>query len=102
MRLIDAEPIEKFIEDGLNNPDKLKAFGHDAIEVLTEIHFASTIDPESLRQKAEWKLNEDGKWSCTYCESLAIEHPTDSDWQVITAFCPNCGADMRKEAHNEC
>ena len=56
-----------------------------------------TIDPESLRPKGEWKLNEDGKWACTYCESLAIEHPTDTDWQAITAFCPNCGADMRGE-----
>lgn len=55
MRLIDAEPIEKFIEDGLNNPDKLKAFGHDAIEVLSEIHFAPTIDPVSLRPKGEWE-----------------------------------------------
>lgn len=59
MRLIDAEPIEKFIEDGLNNPDMLKAFGHDAIEVLTEIHFAPTIDPASLRPKGEWISVED-------------------------------------------
>ena len=58
-------------------------------------------DPESLRPKGEWKLNEDGKWACTYCDSLAIEHPTDTDWQVITAFCPNCGADTRGD-NNEC
>ena len=59
MRMIDAEPIEKFIEDGLNNPDKLKAFGHDAIEILTEIHFAHTIDPANLRTKGEWISVED-------------------------------------------
>lgn len=44
MRLIDADRIEKFIENGLNNPDKKKAFGYDAIEILTEVHFAPTID----------------------------------------------------------
>lgn len=44
MRLIDAEPIKKFIVDGLNNPDLKKAFGHDAIEILTEIEYAPTVD----------------------------------------------------------
>ena len=44
MRLIDADAIEKFIVDGLNNPDKAKAFGHDAIEILAEVHYAPTID----------------------------------------------------------
>ena len=43
-RLIDANPIVQFIMDGLNNPDKLKALGHDAIEVLAEIEFAPTVD----------------------------------------------------------
>ena len=93
MRLIDAEPIEKFIEDGLNNPDKLKAFGHDAIEVLTEIHFAPTIDPASLRPKGEWIMKETMIRSpfaknvyCSEClEEASFAHN----------FCPNCGADMR-------
>ncbi|WP_406044081.1 hypothetical protein [Succinimonas sp.] len=43
-RLIDANPIVQFIMDGLNNPDKLKALGHDAIEILAEIEFADTVD----------------------------------------------------------
>ena len=43
-QLIDKEPIKKFIENGLNNPDKRKAFGHDAIEILTEIEYAPTVD----------------------------------------------------------
>ena len=71
------------------------SFSSGLCAAANELSKLPTIDPESLRLKAEWKLNEDGKWACTYCESLAIEHPTDSDWQVITAFCPNCGADMR-------
>ena len=44
MKLIDAQPIVKFIMDGLNNPDKMKALGHDAIEILAEIEYAPTID----------------------------------------------------------
>lgn len=39
MSYIIREDIEKFIEDGLNNPNKEKAFGHDAIEIMTEVHF---------------------------------------------------------------
>lgn len=31
---IEKAAVEKFIEDGLNNPDKNKAFGHDAIEIM--------------------------------------------------------------------
>ena len=42
--LKDVNPIIKFITDGLNNPDRLNAFGHDAIEILTEIEFADTVD----------------------------------------------------------
>ena len=45
MRLIDAEPIEKYIENGLNEKDPAKRFGHDAIEIMTEIHYAPTIAP---------------------------------------------------------
>ena len=58
MRPIDADPIEKFIEDGLNNPDKLKAFGHDAVEILAEIHCAPTIDPASLCPNCGAKMKE--------------------------------------------
>ena len=40
-RLIDAEPIMKFITDGLNSGE----FGYDQIKVLTEIQYAPTIIP---------------------------------------------------------
>ena len=41
---IERKPILKFIEDGLNNPDKSNAFGHDAIEIMTEVQYAPTAD----------------------------------------------------------
>ena len=43
-KIVDVIPIMKFIEDGLNNPDRLEAFGYDAIEILAELEFADTID----------------------------------------------------------
>lgn len=41
---IDKEPIIDFITKGLNNPDKTKAYGYDAIEILTEIEYAPTAN----------------------------------------------------------
>lgn len=43
-RYKDIEPIIEFIRKGLNNPDKAKTFGHDAIEILAEIEYAPTAD----------------------------------------------------------
>lgn len=66
MRLIDADKIEKFIEDGLNCKDERKRFGHDAIEIMTEIHYAPTIslppnDPLTLDELRE-VMNNDWVW----------------------------------------
>lgn len=44
MAYIEKEPLIEFITKGLNNPDKSKAFGYDAIEILTEIEYAPTAD----------------------------------------------------------
>ena len=40
-KLIEAEPIIKFITDGLNSGE----FGYDQIKVLTEIQYAPIIIP---------------------------------------------------------
>ena len=42
--LISRSALEKFIENGLNNPDKTKRFGHDAVEIVTEVHYAPAVD----------------------------------------------------------
>ena len=44
MAYIKKEPIVEFITKGLNNPDKTKAYGYDAIEILAEIEYAPTAD----------------------------------------------------------
>lgn len=44
MSYIEKGPIIKFITKGLNNPDKTKAYGYDAIEILAEIEYTPTAD----------------------------------------------------------
>lgn len=41
---IEREAVEKFIEDGLNNQDVAKRFGHDAIEIMAEVHYMPAAD----------------------------------------------------------
>ncbi len=40
-RLIEAEPIVKYVTDGLNSGE----LGYDAIKVMTEVEYAPTIIP---------------------------------------------------------
>lgn len=44
MAYIKKEPIIEFITKGLNNFNKAKAYGYDAIEILTEIEYTPTED----------------------------------------------------------
>jgi hypothetical protein len=85
-RLIDANPIVQFIMDGLNNPDKLKALGHDAIEILAEIEFAPTVDAVEVIH-AKWENVQKGKGCCSNC------HRLDSVDSLAT-HCRYCGAKM--------
>ena len=78
MRLGDLDAIEKFIEDGLNNPDKEKAFGHDAIEILAEVHYAPTIDAVPVVR-------------CGECEKRS-----KSADLTYTIYCPWLGQQMDK------
>lgn len=41
---IEREAVEKFIEDGLNNQDVAKRFGHDAIEIMAKVHYMPAAD----------------------------------------------------------
>ena len=44
MAYIEKEPIVEFITKGLNNPDQRKAYGYDAVEILTEIVYTPVAD----------------------------------------------------------
>ncbi len=58
-RYIDADKLIEFITKGLNNPDKTKAFGYDAIEILTEIEYAPAADvvPKSEVERLTIDMN---------------------------------------------
>ena len=85
-RLIDANPIVKFIMDGLNNPDKMKALGHDAIEILAEIEFAPTVDAvEVVRCK-----------DCKHFNMQRMECENDyvsTDYEGVADYSINFGPD---------
>ena len=91
---IERAAVEKFIEDGLNNPDKNKAFGHDAIEIMTEVHYMPAADVAEVRH-GRW-IFDPGK--IPYCADCK-EYSDDGDKGAT--FCPWCGARMGKEADHE-
>jgi hypothetical protein len=93
MRLIDADPFKKDLQDGADRHEygwdsydkgAYQAYT-DAIELLDE---QPTVEPE--RKKGKWisYLQEGLRYKCSECESRY-----EAPWH----FCPNCGTDMREE-----
>ena len=97
---IKKEAIEKFIEKGLNNPDKVKAFGFDAVEILAEIQYMPAADVVQLRH-GEWKQDE-YTIRCSLCgfgmfPLYAFQDGEVAHGEFIPHYCPMCGAQMNKE-----
>ena len=91
---IDRAAVEKFIEDGLNNPDKTKRFGHDAIEIIAEVHYMPAADVAPVVH-GRWDDSLDG--ITPYCTVCGNSH------RLMTRtpnYCPNCGAKMDGGADN--
>jgi PHP family Zn ribbon phosphoesterase len=79
--------------DGLNNPDKMKALGHDAIEILAEIEFADTVDAVEVvhgRWVEKYHKNPLGDYFRLHCSECGEDKPN----AIHTNYCPNCGAKM--------
>ena len=103
VRLIDANALIATIEK-IAREDKNQFFHLD--EITQEIFDAPTIDPESPRPKGRWV---DQKWNdmwqsmtatCSHCLKRGEVRVKTNEYgmRVIdSAFCPNCGADMRGE-----
>lgn len=93
-RYIDAETIEQFIADGLNRVPKKDAMGFDAVEILSEIHFAPTADVAPVVH-ARWvhKKNWGDKYVCSNC---SFEFGTEQ----IGKYCKECGARMDEVKEN--
>ena len=83
VRLIDANALKE------------QAFADtetgEGIVYVEDIDEAPTIDPESLRPKGKWRLNDDGSGTCLRCCRI-----TAACWDYDNAlpYCPNCGAKM--------
>lgn len=93
---IKRETVLKFIENGLNNPNKLKAFGYDAIEIMTEIQYMPAADVAPVVHGRWIKPTKIGHRSfdilhCSVCDGV----PCAVDEN--TKYCPNCGAKMDGE-----
>ena len=90
---IEREAVEKFIEDGLNNQDVAKRFGHDAIEIMAEVHYMPAADVAPVVH-AQWIEDGSGIIICPECKrgyNLIAKY---------THYCPNCGAKMDGGAGN--
>jgi rubrerythrin len=92
---IERTAVEKFIEDGLNNPDKNKAFGHDAIEIMAEVHYMPAADVAEVRH-GRWVRD---KWPSGTHKLICSEC---GEWSgKKSRYCPSCGARMDKEDEHE-
>ena len=94
-RYIEAEKLENIISDGLNSGK----FGHDAVEILSEIYALESADVAPVvHGKWEsvyttyWKWKPDGAhpvdriiYRCSECNRRTA---------IKTSYCPNCGAKM--------
>lgn len=104
---IERAAVEKFIEDGLNNPDKNKAFGHDAIEIMAEIHYMPAADVAPVRH-GRW-IEDERTYPgpglknnlCSVCGEIAGSWKEGLEPGRKWAYCPNCGARMGKEDEHE-
>ena len=47
---IEREALLKFIENGINNPDRKEAFGYDAVEILGKVQYMPAADVAPVRR----------------------------------------------------
>ena len=85
MRLIDADPFGVIFLQG-----KSEDFIEGALFILDKIYEAPTVE-ERPSGEWVWKLDEEtgeSGWNCPVCNEFG---------DCKSPYCPNCGADMRKE-----
>lgn len=112
MRCIDADALHKRIKAKNASNAMMRAM---KAECLAEIDDAPTIEPERKKKKhGKWIERESGTEDkengfetvivCSCCDFPATtfySEDCERRTQIRTDFCPNCGADMRKEGENE-
>lgn len=105
MAYIKKEPIIEFITKGLNNPDKSKAYGYDAVEILAEIEYTPTADVQEVRH-GHWITKDLDNFrkiecKCSECGYIGISNYDSYDDPYDFNYCPNCGALMDGEEVEE-
>lgn len=86
MAYIKKEPIVEFITKGLNNPDKTKAYGYDAIEILTEIEYAPEADVVSTKafEQVKWErdtaIEQLQSYGVGFCENKELAEVKHGEW----------------------
>lgn len=81
---IEREAVLKFIENGLNNPDRAKAFGYDAVEIMAEVKYMDAADVVE-RKRGEWisvkeRLPENGETVLVYRPTMKTQYMTSYFW----------------------
>ncbi len=64
-------------------------------QIAWEQGFAAGLAQGKQQQKGEWYYNYQNGWHCSICHKSVKDMPTVMG-KANFAFCPNCGADMRK------
>lgn len=96
VRLINATPLEKEMQEyalyiGRETTNECESTAECCADMVSE---APTIDPETLRPVAYWKVNGVdpvngvvGNWKCSLCNETSLkDYP----------FCHYCGAKMEE------
>ena len=97
---IEREAVEKFIVGGLNNSDVYERFGHDAIKIITEVHYMPAADVAPVVH-GQWDdipneymsvVSKTGTYhgNATTCSVCHDVNPN----AFKTNYCPCCGAKM--------
>ena len=88
---IEREALLKFIENGINNPDRKEAFGYDAVEILEKVQYMPAADVAQVRH-GKWENITGGMITLGDCSECKARQPV-----IGTNYCKNCGAKMDLE-----
>lgn len=91
------------------NVDKLMehaiSLDWSVLKWVNEVDISTAINPNVVeRKKGKWIVNK-GLYQCSCCKHIWSELwwvescPMERMYKIMP-FCPNCGADMRKESDN--
>ena len=101
MRSIDADEVQKIIDhirgkyvDAYGRRNTVNQFFWDTIRYIEKkVRSIPSVEPV----RGEWeKTRLAMEYMCSNCQSIVYESYTKTGYKLPN-FCPNCGADMRKE-----